>query len=284
MALPMLSSKHDRRTSVIGSYYLLATLKVLPRPRMTQGIRLFRRCLLAPAMAAALSLRASSAFAGHPMLSEDTGTQGKSNFELELGYAWIRSEGDRSFLFQPQLSYGASPTLDLIVQPAWTTDGGAGGERGLSDTNLDVKWRFYGAAPWSLGIRAGFELPTAQHDLGLRHGVAPHAIMVATADYAPLTFDANLGYAHVPDDALPDRYHFSAAATYAANERVFVVLDAAADSSPDVARNACQVVALLGVIYTARPGLDVDIGYRGRLSALGPVHQWLLGITFRGAR
>jgi hypothetical protein len=55
-------------------------------------------------------------------------------------------------------------------------------------------------------------------------------------------------------------------------------------SDPDAARNSYQVVALLGVIYTARPGLDLDIGYRGRVSADGPVHQWLLGITFRGAR
>ena len=251
---------------------------------MAQGIRLFRRCRLALAIVAALGVPASSAFAGHPMLSEDTGTQGKGNFELELGHAWIQSEGSRSFLFQPQLSYGASAAFDLIVQPSWTTVEGAGGERGLSDTNLDIKWRFYGAAPLSLGVRAGFELATAQHDLGLRRGVSPHAILVATADYAPFTFDANLGYAHIPDDALPDRYHFSAAATYAANERVFLVLDAAVDSTPDAARNSYQVVALCGVIYTARPGLDIDVGYRGRLSDAGPVRQWLLGITFRGAK
>jgi hypothetical protein len=223
------------------------------------------------------------------MLSEDTGTQGKNNWELELGYAWIQSGADRSFLFQPQLSYGVSPTLDLIVQPSWTTVEGppTGRERGLGDTNLDAKWRFYGAAPWSIGVRAGLGLPTAQRGLGLPNGtVSPHALLVATADLTPFAFDLNLGCLYVPGDARqrPEQYHFSAAATYAANERLFLVLDAAADSNPDSAPGSYQAVALLGVIYTVRPGLDVDVGYRGRVSAVGPVHQWLLGITFRGAR
>ena len=56
------------------------------------------------------------ALAGHPMLTEDTGTQGTGNEGLELGFSWANDSGDRSFLFQPQLSYGATPTLDLIVR------------------------------------------------------------------------------------------------------------------------------------------------------------------------
>jgi hypothetical protein len=248
-----------------------------------------RPFIVSSAGGAILGVVATSAFAGHPMLSEDTGTQGKNNWELELGYAWIRSGADRSFLFQPQLSYGASPTLDLIVQPSWTTvEGTAGsGVRGLGDTNLEAKWRFYGAAPWSIGVRAGLGLPTAQHGLGLPGGnVSPHAILVATVDLTPFAFDANLGLSYVPGDARqrPDQYHFSAAATYTASERLFLVLDAAADSNPDSAPGSCQAVALLGVIYTVRAGLDLDVGYRGRVGAVGPVHQWLLGITFRGAK
>jgi hypothetical protein len=179
--------------------------------------------------------------------------------------------------------------LDFIVQPSWTTvDATPGGcVRGLGDTNLDAKWRFYGADAWSIGVRAGFGLPTAQRGLGVPGGnVSPHAILVATADLTPFAFDANLGYSYVPGDARqrPDQYHFSAAATYAANERLFMVLDAAADSNPDSAPASYQAVALLGVIYTVRPGLDVDVGYRGRIGGVAPVHQWLPGITFRGAK
>ena len=233
-----------------------------------------------------LGLVAQSASAGHPMLSEDTGTQGRGNFELELGNDWTRSPGSRSFLFQPQLSLGASPTLDWIVQPSWTAIGAPDGTgvRGLGDTNLDAKWRFYGAAPWSLGVRAGLGLPTGE--AGLSQGrVVPHVVMVATADRTPWVLNANVGYSRVPGDAShrADLYHLSAAATVAASERLFVVVDAAADSDPDATRGSLQVVALIGVIYTVRPGLDVDIGYRRRLSEAGPARQWLLGITIRGS-
>lgn len=222
------------------------------------------------------------------MLSEDTGTQGRGNAELELGYAWSRQDRASSFLFQPQLSVGTSSTFDLILQPSWTRVSPPGGphEQGLGDTNLDFKWRFYGSAPWSLGVRAGLQLPTAHNDLGLPNNkVAPHALMVLTADFAPLTIDVNVGYSRVPDasGARPDLLHVSAAATYAANEKLFFVLDTAIDSNPDSHEVTPPAVALAGVIYTARPGLDLDVGYRGQLNSAAPQRQWLLGITYRGA-
>jgi len=231
----------------------------------------------------ALTMATSAAYAGHPMLSEDTGTQGTGNAELELGYAWSRDHGAAIFLFQPQLSYGTSSTFDLLIQPSWTD---VAGEKGLGDTNLDFKWRFYGAAPWSLGVRAGLDLPTAHADLGLpNHKVAPHGLLVLTGDFNPLTLNANLGYSRVPDylGARPNLFHFSAAGTYAANERLFFVLDAAIDSNPDSRQSTSPAVALLGVICTVRPGLDFDVGYRGRLNTVAPIRQWLLGITYRGA-
>lgn len=222
------------------------------------------------------------------MLSEDTGTQGRGNAELELGYAWSRYGTTSLFLFQPQLSYGTSTTFDLIIQPSWTIVDApdTGREKGFGDTNLDFKWRFYGAAPWSLGVRAGITAPTAQSDLGLpAHKVSPHGLLVLTADFTPLTLDANLGYSRVPDylAARADLFHFSAAATYAANERLFFVLDAAVDSNPDSRQSTPPAVALLGLIYTARPGLDLDVGYRSRLNTAAPIRQFLLGITYRGA-
>ena len=231
----------------------------------------------------ALALMAPLAHAGHPMLSEDTGTQGTGNAELELGYAWSRDHGTSIFLFQPQLSYGLTPTFDLLLQPSWTS---VAGEKGLGDTNLDFKWRFYGSAPWAWGVRAGLSLPTAYRDLGLpEHKVSPHALAVLTGDFNPLTVNANLGYSRDPDylGERPNQFHFSAAATYAANERLFFVLDTAVDSNPDSRQSLPPAVALVGVIYTARPGLDVDVGYRGRLNTAAPIRQWLLGITYRGA-
>lgn len=231
---------------------------------------------------------APAAYAGHPMLTEDTGTQGSGNAELELGYAWSDNDASRSFLFQPQLSYGVSPTLDLIVQPSWLAnhDPESGRASGFGDTNLDAKWRFYGSAPLSLAVRAGLDIPTGEDGLGLPHGKASaHALLVATVDATPFTLDANLGYTRNPDGAglRTDLYHASLAAMYAASERLVLLVDTDIDSNPDPTRAAWPAVALAGVIYTARPGLDLDVGYRARLNSAAIAKQWLLGITYRWA-
>jgi hypothetical protein len=237
---------------------------------------------------AGLLLRVPAVHAGHPMLSEDTGTQGARNFELELGYDWSRLDGSSSFLFQPQLSVGTSASFDLIVQPSWLRDDDPMGTvtRGLGDTNLDFKWRFFGAAPLTLAIRAGLELPTAQRDLGLPGGhVGAHGLLVATIDVAPWTIDLNAGYSRVSyfPVARSDLMHFSAATLYSVNERLVLLIDASVDSDPDRTEPSAMGVALLGAIYTVHPGLDLDAGYRIRLDAGAPAQQWLIGVTYRGA-
>ena len=221
-------------------------------------------------------------------MTEDTGTQGTGNLELELGFSWSRLAEHRIFQFQPQLSVGATTTVDLIIQPSWLVDqSSAGTERGFGDTNLDAKWRFFGRAPWSLAVRAGVSAPTASDDLGLHHDrFSPHAILVATGDFTPFTVDANLGYAHVPGDVSQrsDLYHLSTAVTIESQQRFFLVIETTLDSNPDRAAGKSFVaLGQLATIYTVRPGLDLDVGFRARLNSTGPAQQWLLGITIRGA-
>lgn len=229
-----------------------------------------------------------AAFAAHPLTSEDTGTQGSGNAELELGNGWSRTDGSRSYLFQPQLSYGYAPTVDLIVQPSWLAsyDPAGGHANGLGDTNLDAKWRFYGAAPWSLGVRAGLEVPTGMHGLGLPDGkVSPHAVLVATFDSTPFTLNMNLGYTYLPGTAgqRTGLYHVSSAGMLAVNENLYLALEASADSNPDPTQSRPLADALAGVIYTVHPGLDIDAGYLAGLNSSSVDRQWLVGVTYRWA-
>jgi hypothetical protein len=255
------------------------------------GNRVFRAFMPTVLRAVAIGAffaTASLARAGHPMLTEDTGTQGTGNAELELGFSWANDADDRTFVFQPQLSYGATPTLDLIVQPSWLAsdlaDGGS--TRGFGDTNLDFKWRFFGSDPYSLAVRAGVTVATSTNDLGLPSGrTAEHVLLVATYDAAPLTLDANLGYARNPDvpGLRTNLGHLSGAALYAATDRLGLVLDLDWDSNADASKSSGPAVALVGAIYTFRPGLDVDVGYRSHLNSAAIARQWLLGVTYRGA-
>ncbi len=81
-----------------------------------------RRYLRKPAAAlllAILSCGHSVARAEHPMLTEDTGTQGQRRFELEQGLAF--TQGDPSFggngrEFGPQLSNASVPRHVLLAE------------------------------------------------------------------------------------------------------------------------------------------------------------------------
>ena len=175
------------------------------------------------AAAFALAALASPAFAAHPLLTEDTGTQGAGESELELGLAQARGGSTKAFEFGPQFSYGAFDTLDLIARPTWLSVRGAaanGTTQGQGDTGFDVKWRFFQNAPLSFGERAGVAVPTGDFDSGLGTGkTSPHAILISTYAADPWMFAANVAYAY--DPLIGDRRNLwgaSAAAVYSLSE------------------------------------------------------------------
>jgi hypothetical protein len=238
--------------------------------------------------AIAALLVATRAFAAHPLQTEDTGTQGAGNLELENGLAWSRFDGARLFSYQPQLSFGAAPTFDLIVQPSWLAARDRGGAplRGWGDANVDLKWRFFGVAPLSFAVRVGASLATSEHGMGLSHGqVGVHALLAATLDLQPFTVHGNLGFSHAPSivGQRSETGRASAAVMWAATERLIVTVDAGAQSKSDPQRGAWSKTALVGLIYTVQPSLDIDVGFQSSVGEAVPTRQRLAGITYRFA-
>jgi len=241
-------------------------------------------------LAAALA-GASGARAAHPIQTEDTGTQGAGNLELENGFSRERDADARGTVvaaWQPQLSIGLAPTLDAIVQPAWVSRRARGADTaaGTGDTNLDAKWRFYGADPWSLAVRAGLELPTARAGLGLAHGrLGEHALLAATWDAAPTTVHVNAGASHAlaGPGVRATAVVVSAAVLQAIDERLLVTVDGQFTQDPSPARRAWPGDVLAGAIWTLRPGLDVDLGYEAGINARPSSRSWLAGLTWRFA-
>ncbi len=237
---------------------------------------------------AALAFAASAARAAHPLQTEDTGTQGAANVEIENGLARARSGGATLATYQPQVSVGLAATVDAIVQPsfAWQQLAGQAAVAGSGDTNVDAKWRFWGSDPLSLGVRAGVQLPTSRHGLGLPRGqAAEHALLVATWDDAPTTVHANVGLARVPRAPGVRRTagHVSAALMRALDERWILTVDGELDQDADRSRHAWPGSVLAGAIWTARPGLDLDVGWQRSVDARPVVRQWMAGLTWRFA-
>ena len=133
-------------------------------------------------------LTTAAAYAAHPLISEDAATQGRGGFELEIGNAWTRDDNARSYEFGPQLSYGVTRELDAIIRPTWLDVRFMGNEdrtrsRGVGDTAVDAKWRFWESRAIDLAVRAGVSAPTGDTARGLGSGKPTyHALLVASLD------------------------------------------------------------------------------------------------------
>jgi hypothetical protein len=228
--------------------------------------------------------------AAHPLISEDTATQGRGNFELEIGNAWTRDGSDRSFELGPQLSYGILPQLDAILRPTWldqrsTIDGNAVHARGAGDTAAGIKWRFFERDKLSLAVRAAINAPTGDADRGLGSGKPMYqGLLVASIDLAPIALHTNIGYTRNRADPTErrDLYHVSAAAVWTLDEAWRVLLaELAGDTNVDNTRSVWPFVARLGAIYTVKKGFDIDIGYQTRLNHEAARQILLMGITAR---
>jgi hypothetical protein len=237
----------------------------------------------------ALAAAVPASFAAHPLQTEDTGTQGAGNLEIENGLSRTRYASTTQTVFQPQLSLGLATTLDAIVQPSYVWQHVAQ-ERasGLGDTNVDAKWRMWDSHPLSLAIRGGVALATNQDGLGLTHGKSSeHVKLALTWDRSPTTVHVNVGTTFVPRaPASPARRVMtgvSAAVMQQVDEHLILTVDTGFAQSPNPHKGSWPGTVLAGVIWTVRPGLDLDLGWQRSVDDMPVARTWLAGLTYRFA-
>ena len=114
---------------------------------------------------AAAFVAAAPAYAAHPLITEDTGTQGKGRWQLEANAESTRSDegGGQVRGFQPAatLSYGVAENIDLQLTQPWLREKAAGVVvKGPLDTSVDVKWRFFEKGALGLALKPGVTLAT----------------------------------------------------------------------------------------------------------------------------
>lgn len=245
------------------------------------------------AVIAKLCFAAQPTFAAHPLITEDTGTQGAGNWQLELTHGrgdhragTVREQSSSSAVV---LSYGASERLDLILivphERVRTVDTGNTTEnRGLGDIELAAKWRFLKWEDTSVALRPGLALPSGDEDKGLGSGRAvPSLFAVLSHEPGAWGFHLHLGYTR-NRNVLGERrdiYHGSVAATYRSSPHWRWVTDVSWQTDPDPEVSVQVRSVVFGVIWSVWPDLDLDLGYRKGLSENTPDDTWLIGATFR---
>ncbi|GIK24415.1 MAG: hypothetical protein BroJett006_06610 [Betaproteobacteria bacterium] len=231
--------------------------------------------------------------AAHPLLTEDTGTQGDGKYQLELMVDKTRDTPPgvtvRELQTAAVLSYGLLENADLqvglpVLRQHTHDAGGRHARKGPLDASLDLKWRFYEREALSLAFKPGITLPTGDANRGFGAGRATWgALLVLSYEPGPLAFHSHVGYRRNNNtvDQRSDLMHLSGALAWKATERLKLVADFSADSNPDGADRSSIRYRVLGFIYSPTPAFDLDAGLKHGHGRAATDRAFLLGATFR---
>jgi hypothetical protein len=232
------------------------------------------------AFAVPLVFFASIAFGAHPLITEDTGTQGKGGWQLEVNGERNKDDGVRGAQAAATLSYGFIDSADLQLTLGRQD---TGIESGQGDTAIDVKWRFWEKDGLSLGLKPGVTLPTGKDERGLGTGKTTYgSLLIASYEQDRWAVHSHAGLRRNSNvvDQRKTLKHWSAALWLKPNDRLKLVGDLSWDTNPDPASRVTVRQRVLGVIYSVTKNFDVDAGVRrGNEPAID--RAVMAGITLR---
>lgn len=248
-------------------------------------------------------LWAGAAFAAHPLITDDTGTQGKGKFQLEVNGEFNHDRETEEGITTKEtrgevvtaLSYGITDNIDVVLGTPYQwfkikEDGEVTSkENGISDISLELKWRFFEKDGLSFALKPGITLPTGDEEKGLGNGRASYGlIFITTKEMDPWAFHLNLGYTHneykLQEDKDANRrniWQVSLASEVEVVKNLKAVANIGMERNPDKSSNTHPAFILGGVIYSITENFDVDLGVKGGLNKPETDLTILAGIAMR---
>ena len=240
----------------------------------------------------------ATSHASHPLITDDTGTQGKGKFQLEVNgefnYDKETEEGvttkETGGEVAPILSYGIVDNLDIVlgVPYQWNRTKGDGtivsDEDGISDMSLELKWRFYEKDGLGLALKPGMTLPTGDDEKGLGTGRATYSLyFITTKEIEPWAFHLNLGYERNENKVgqRKDIWHASFAGEVEVVKNLKAVGNIGVETNTDASSDTPPAFVLGGLIYSLSEDLDIDFAVKGGLNKTEADYSMLAGITLR---
>ena len=251
----------------------------------------------------AVFIFSSVSFAAHPLITDDTGTQGKERMQIEIngevssdksteGGVTTKTEGRGIAAI---LSYGITDSADIIIgvpyQWSKTTldDVVQSDESGIADMSLEAKWRFFEKDGFSLALKPGVTLPTGDENKGLGNGKASYSLtFIPMLESEPWMLHLNLAYTHNEykleadkDAKRNDVWHLSLAGGVDIAEGLTVVGNVGMETNEDKSSGKAPAFILGGIIYSVSENFDIDAGVKAGLNEPATDIAYLAGLAVR---
>lgn len=243
------------------------------------------KLFLSSLLLAAVCLPAS---AFHPLIGEDTAFLGKDVRQAELAFEHaVSREGADVYANtgSAEFSYGLFDKVDILLSAPWQGWNSQGvSESGLGDVALETKFPVGEKAGWTFALKPGFSLPAGDESKSLgagKGGVWLYGIAGRTVGRMQYYFNAGYVLNRNSVNEEENIFKVSAAAAFEVIPKVMVSGDLAAESNPDRETSTPPVSAVLGLIWSPCPNLDLDAGLKLGLTEPADDVGLLLGLTFR---
>jgi len=241
-----------------------------------------------------------SAWAMHPLITDDTETQGTGKYQIEMNAqcaldktatAGIETKV-RQGEFEAALSYGVNERTDIIVGLPYErgqirTGGVTSRDRGLADMSVEAKWRFREEGGFSVALKPGMTLPSGDDEKGRGAGkVGYSAFLIASKEAKPWAVFFNLGYIRNDNkestvDERRDLWHVSLAASRDLSESIKLVGNIGMESNVDKGSHTKPVFLLGGLVFGVTDHFDVDLGLKAGLNDAEMDYTVLIGSAIR---
>jgi hypothetical protein len=248
----------------------------------------------------ALAAMPMSAWAMHPLITDDTETQGVGKYQLEMNAQCARDRATTAGLetkvregeFEAILSYGVNDRTDIVVglpleREQIQTGGVTSREQGLSDLSVEAKWRFHEQDGFNVALKPGLTFPTGNDEKGRGAGkVGYSAFLIVANEARPWSIFFNLGYIRNENkestvDERRDLWHVSLAAARDLSESVKLVGNIGVETNPDKGSHTKPAFLLGGLVFGVTDHVDVDLGLKAGLNDAEMDYTVLLGSAFR---
>ncbi len=240
----------------------------------------------------------SVAWGAHPLITDDAGTQGAGKVQVEVngqydtdketaGGVTAESTGTEVMTI---LSYGlidnAYLVLSLPYQWGKVKEEGVTvyDEKGVSDTTLEVKWRFFEKDGLMLALKPGVIFPTGNDEKGFGTGrIGYQAFFIGTKEAEPWKFHVNVGYIENENrvDEEKNIWHVSFATEYEIFKNLELVGNIGMERNRDKTASDNPAFILGGVIYELSEQFSLDCGVKYGLNAAETDWSLLAGMAFR---
>lgn len=195
---PLERAEKSRMVRVIVDYFEAQEMISVPLCRMILRRLIFTLSFL-------VATAAAFAQGGPPYYTNDPGTPGHLNWEINFGYMpFLYSDQSVSHTPDVDINFGVGDRIQLTYENAWlrVKNPKSATEYGLGQSNPGVKWRFYDAGESGLSISVFPQAFLNNPNNAVRRGITPASEgfllpFEFSRKFGPVDVDYEIGYEFV---------------------------------------------------------------------------------------